>query len=103
MHNLGLTVITIFTSCNGQINTKAVNSEKQNELLTKCDKVRKLSNNMTALDTTVAESFFNTIKTEHIVSYEFKNQDVAKSVIFRYIEAWYNTNRIHSTLNGESP
>lgn len=40
---------------------------------------------MTALDTK-AESFFKTIKTEHVDSYEFINQDVAKSVIFRYIE-----------------
>ena len=51
-------------------------------------------------DNAVAESFFKTIKTECIDRYEFCNVRQAWSIIFDYIEGWYNTNRIHTTLRG---
>lgn len=54
-------------------------------------------------DNAVAESFFKTLKAECISRYRFSSLDQAYSVIFRYIEGWYNTRRIHSTLGGLSP
>jgi transposase InsO family protein len=51
-------------------------------------------------DNAVAESFFKTIKTECIDRQEFRSPHQAWSVIFDYIEGWYNTNRIHTTLKG---
>lgn len=54
-------------------------------------------------DNAVAESFFKTIKCEYIDNYKFEDQHSAKSMIFRYIEGWYNTKRIHSALDGKSP
>ncbi len=54
-------------------------------------------------DNAVAESFFKTIKTECIDHYKFQNQQSANSLIFRYIEGWYNTKRNHSALDGKSP
>jgi putative transposase len=54
-------------------------------------------------DNAVAESFFKTIKTECIDKYEFSNQAQAYSIIFDYIDGWYNTKRIHSALGGRSP
>ena len=51
-------------------------------------------------DNAVAESFFKTIKTECMSKYQFKSIDEAFGVIFRYIEGWYNTRRIHSS-NGD--
>ena len=54
-------------------------------------------------DNAVAESFFKTIKTECIYRYDFVSIEQAKSVIFRYIEGWYNTCRIHTSLGGLTP
>ena len=54
-------------------------------------------------DNVVAESFFKTIKVEELYNYSFSSFDEAKKVIFNYIDRWYNTVRIHSTLNGKSP
>ncbi|MBK7881927.1 MAG: integrase core domain-containing protein [Saprospiraceae bacterium] len=54
-------------------------------------------------DNAVAESFFKTIKCECIDNYKFRDQESALSIIFRYIEGWYNTIRTHSALNGKSP
>jgi putative transposase len=54
-------------------------------------------------DNAVAESFFKTIKIECIENLTIQNQQMANSILFRYIEGWYNTKRIHSSLDGKSP
>lgn len=54
-------------------------------------------------DNAVAESFFATLKKEYVYQTTFKTRLEAQLGIFDYIEAWYNTERIHSTLNGLSP
>lgn len=54
-------------------------------------------------DNAVAESFFATLKKEYIYQTTFKTRLEAQLGIFDYIEAWYNKERIHSTLNGLSP
>lgn len=53
-------------------------------------------------DNAVAESFFGTLKRE-CAHYRFLTQQQARSVIFEYIEIWYNRQRIHSTLGYLSP
>ena len=54
-------------------------------------------------DNAVAESFFKTIKVEELYNYSFSSFSEARSVIFNYIDGWYNTVRIHSSLDGKSP
>lgn len=54
-------------------------------------------------DNAVAESFFKTIKVECLKKYIFSNQEMIKKILFRYIEGWYNTRRIHSALDNKSP
>ena len=54
-------------------------------------------------DNAVAESFFKTIKVECLNMYIFNNQELLKKILFRYIEGWYNTRRIHSALDYKSP
>ena len=54
-------------------------------------------------DNAVAESFFKTIKAECITKHHFTSREQAFSVIFRYIEGWYNTQRIHSSIGGIAP
>lgn len=54
-------------------------------------------------DNAVAESFFKTLKAECVYAYEFKNQQIAASTDFEYIEVWYNRKRIHSSLGYRTP
>ncbi len=51
---------------------------------------------------TISGSFFKTIITEALVNFAFKNQNTARSMIFSYIEGWYNTKRIHRELDRKS-
>ena len=54
-------------------------------------------------DNAVAESFFATLKTELIYQRRFDSRAEATSAIFRYIELFYNRERLHSTLGYRSP
>jgi transposase InsO family protein len=54
-------------------------------------------------DNAVAESFFATLELELIVKSEWRTRDAARRAIFRYIETWYNRERLHSTLGYRSP
>ena len=54
-------------------------------------------------DNAVAESFFNSLKTELIYSNRYATRDVAKQSIFHYIETYYNRIRRHSTIGSIAP
>lgn len=54
-------------------------------------------------DNAVAESFFKTIKTEELNRMKTIKVQSLNSLVFKYIEGWYNTQRIHSALNGLTP
>lgn len=54
-------------------------------------------------DNAYAESFFATLKIELSHRYPFKTRQEAKGSIFRYIETWYNKQRLHSSLGFVSP
>ena len=65
--------------------------------------VQSMSRKGNCWDNAVAESFFKTIKTESLNRYRFENVGKVFSAIFDYIDGWYNTKRIHSSLGGISP
>jgi putative transposase len=54
-------------------------------------------------DNAVAEAFFGTLKNELIDVYSWPTRAKAKSAIFSYIEGFYNTKRLHSSLDYRSP
>jgi transposase InsO family protein len=54
-------------------------------------------------DNACVESFFHTLKTEMIYHEDFQTRDDAHRAIFDWIEAFYNRQRIHSTLGYKSP
>jgi putative transposase len=54
-------------------------------------------------DNAACESFFATLKTEQVYPYYFKHVQQAKSAIFKYIEGYYNTVRLHSSIGYSSP
>ncbi len=54
-------------------------------------------------DNAVAESFFATLKTEHVDHEQFASREQAHASIADYIERFYNTARRHSSLGYVSP
>ena len=54
-------------------------------------------------DNAVAESFFATIKRELIDTRAWPTRAGLRAAIFDWIEGWYNTRRLHSSLGYRSP
>jgi transposase InsO family protein len=54
-------------------------------------------------DNAVAEAFFGTLKNELVDVYSWPTRARAKNAIFSYIEGFYNTKRLHSSLDYMSP
>lgn len=54
-------------------------------------------------DNALMESFYRTIKRELIQGANFETPEQAQMEIFKYIELYYNTKRIHSSLGYVSP
>lgn len=65
--------------------------------------IQSMSRKGNCWDNAVAESFFKTLKVESIYRYKFETMEQVYSVVFDYINGWYNTKRIHSALGGKSP
>ncbi len=57
----------------------------------------------TALDNAMAESFVSTLKAELVSNLEFPSRQAAKTAVFEYLETFYNTRRLHSSLGYRSP
>jgi len=49
------------------------------------------------------ESFFGTLKTECVDRQSFASWAQARQAIFEYLEAFYNRQRLHSSLGYVSP
>ena len=54
-------------------------------------------------DNAVAESFFSHLKNELVYHKNFADRCEARSAIFDYIEVFYNRQRLHQTLNYQTP
>lgn len=54
-------------------------------------------------DNSAMESFFHTLKTEHVYFERYQTRKQAKKSIFEYIEIFYNRLRRHSTLGYKTP
>ncbi len=57
----------------------------------------------TALDNAMAESFVSSLKAELVSRMKFPTRQAARTAIFDYLEAFYNTRRLHSALGYRSP
>jgi transposase InsO family protein len=76
------------------------------EFRTACQRlgiVQSMSDKGDCYDNAVAESFFGTLKTEHLHGRHFATRDQAKLEVFAFIEGFYNPRRMHSTLDYLSP
>jgi transposase InsO family protein len=73
------------------------------KLLTAEKLVQSMSRKGNCWDNAPTESFFHTLKTEHIYFETFATKEEARKSIFEYIEVFYNRQRLHSTLGYNSP
>ena len=54
-------------------------------------------------DNALMESFFGTLKAECVDRQSYQTRGEAKTVIFEYMEVFYNRQRLHSSLGYVSP
>lgn len=54
-------------------------------------------------DNALAESFFKTLKRELVKGKAYETRECAMQEVFKYIELYYNTRRIHSSLGYRAP
>ena len=73
------------------------------DLLIEQNCIQSMSRKGNCWDNAVAESFFKTIKTECIYRHQFTSLQKAYSILFDYIEGWFNTCRIHTSIQGKAP
>lgn len=73
------------------------------DLLSSQDMMCSMSRKGECHDNAVAESFFHTLKEELVTDAHYKTRQQAKLSIFKYIEMYYNRQRLHSTLGYEAP
>jgi putative transposase len=73
------------------------------KLLSKNKIIQSMSGKGNCYDNAVVESFFNTLKTEHVYHEHYETRNQARQSIFEYIEIFYNRERLHSYLNYLSP
>lgn len=54
-------------------------------------------------DNATTESFFHTLKVERVHRRRYRTRKIAAADIVNYIDGWYNSERLHSSLDMESP
>ena len=70
-------------------------ADRYRQLLTQHGVQPRMSRKGNGWDNAVAESFFHTLKTELIYREDFETHELAQTVVFEYIEVFYNRQRCH--------
>lgn len=73
------------------------------DLLSNNSFIQSMSRKGNCYDNAVAESFFHTLKIEHVYDHRYETRAEARQSIFNYIEIFYNRQRRHSALGYRSP
>jgi len=73
------------------------------DLLANNDLICSMSRKGNCYDNAAMESFFHSLKVEQVHHDDYRTRQEARSVIFDYIEVFYNRQRKHSYLGYQSP
>lgn len=73
------------------------------KLLTRNKMICSMSRKGDCWDNAVSESFFATLKSELIETQPWETREQVRAAVFEYIEVWYNRERLHSSLDYNSP
>ena len=77
-----------------------------NDMRKECSKLKirqSFSKKGCPYDNACIESFHAALKKEEVYTTKYSDYNSAKIAIFKYIEGWYNTRRIHSSINYMTP
>lgn len=78
-------------------------AESYRDMLQKHRMTCSMSRKGECLDNAVAESFFHTLKEELEPDTVFHTRAQARQAVFKYIEMYYNRQRLHSTIGYRAP
>jgi putative transposase len=78
-------------------------SEPYRAVLERHGITRSMSRRGNCLDNAPMESFFASLKTEHVHQVRFRTREEAKAAVFEYIEVFYNRQRLHSAVGHRTP
>jgi putative transposase len=78
-------------------------SHEYRQLLAQHGLLQSMSRRGNCWDNAPMESFFDTLKTEHVYDQRYRDVDHARQQIFEWIEVFYNRQRMHSSLGYLSP
>ena len=78
-------------------------SKKYRKKLKSYEFIQSMSRKGNCWDNACVESFFHLLKSERLNHYTFDNIEQVRWALFKYIDGFYNTKRIHSSLGYMSP
>src|SRR3712207_6836734 len=78
-------------------------SEPYRAVLERHGITQSMSRRGNCLDNAPMESFFASLKTEHVHQLRFHTREEAKAAVFDYIEVFYNRQRLHSAIGYRTP
>ena len=90
--------LIVHTDCGAQYT-----SQRFAPLLLRYDCRQSMSRKGNPYDNAIMESFYRTLKRELVHGANYDNPEQTQMDIFKYIETYYNTKRIHSSLGYLTP
>ena len=78
-------------------------SDAYQALLSKNGFICSMSGKGNCYDNAVMESFYHTLKVELIYGQRYRTRSEAQMAVFDYIEIFYNRQRLHSSLDYQTP
>jgi putative transposase len=78
-------------------------SQTFQELISKKEMIHSFSRKGNPYDNACIESFHSILKKEEVNHNKYYDFNVARKVIFEFIESWYNRKRIHGAINNMTP
>ncbi len=78
-------------------------ADSYRKMLKKLAIISSMSAKGNCYDNAMVESFFHSLKTEHVMHCHYQTGEQATDSIKKYIEQFYNTTRLHSSLDYRTP
>jgi putative transposase len=78
-------------------------AEPYRQVLERHGITQSMSRRGNCLDNAPVESFFASLKKEHVHHARFRTREEARAAVFDYIEVFYNRQRLHSALGYRTP
>src|ERR687884_244811 len=98
-----LAVISYLPIDEGWLYLAAIEDLATRKVLARHGIKQSMSRRGNCLDNAPMESFFASLKKEHVHHVRFRTRAEARAAVFEYIEVFYNRQRLHSALGYRTP